>query len=543
MTHGFCWGRVWNRLRVPPALSGIFWVLLAAGAAVFGAPTDVATYHNDIARTGQNTAETVLTTANVNAKQFGKLFSITLDSIVDAQPLYLSAVPIPKKGTHNVLYAVTENDSIYALDADTGAQLWKASAVGSGETPADTVESCLQIIPTIGITATPVIDRSSGLHGTIYVVAMSKNASGTYFQRLHALDLTTGAEEFGGPVTIQATYPGTGANSQNGQVVFDPEQYAERAGLLLLNHVIYTTWTSHCDRGLYTGWVIGYSESTLEQTSVLNLTPNGSDGAIWQSGAAPASDGSNIFVLDANGTFDPTLTAQGFPANADYGNAFLKLSTTNSLLAVADYFEMDNGTSESNKDLDLGSGGALVIPSQKDAAGGIHNLGVGAGKDTNIYIVNRANLGKFNSKTDKKIYQEIDGALPGGMWAMPAYYNGSLYFGPVGNPLMQFEFTDAKLGIAPASESPTAFEYPGTTPSVSANGKTNGIVWAVEHVASSVLHAYDASNLKNELYNSGTNHTRDRFGKASHFGTLTIVHGKVYVGTVTGVAVFGLLPE
>jgi outer membrane protein assembly factor BamB len=282
---------------------------------LLGSATDVATYHNDVARTGQNLHETILTNSNVNSSSFGKLFSFPVDGTIDAEPLYLSSVPIPGKGTHNVVYAVTENDSVYAFDAETGIRLWHVSVLGENESPSDD-HGCGQISPQIGITSTPVIDRASGPHGTIYVVAMSKNSS-TYFQRIHALDMTTGAEEFEGPVAVKAKYPGTGDNSHNGYVIFDPGQYAERQGLLLLNHVIYTGWTSHCDFRPYTGWLIGYSESTLRQTSVLNMTPNGSEGSIWQSGAGIASDGQNLFFLDANGTFETTLNKKGFPNKGD----------------------------------------------------------------------------------------------------------------------------------------------------------------------------------------------------------------------------------
>jgi len=520
-----------------PALGKIVFTFLAfvgAGTGCLAAPVDVATYHNDNARTGQNLGETVLTTSNVKSSTFGKLLTFPVDGKIDAEPLYLSAVPISGKGTHNVIYVVTENDSVYAFDADDGTLLWQVSVVGQGETPSDD-HGCGQISPQIGVTSTPVIDRSSGAHGTIYVVAMSKNSS-NYIQRIHALDITTGQEEFGGPTEIKATY-------RNGQVVFDPSQYAERQGLLLVNHVIYTAWTSHCDLGAYTGWVIGYSGSTLQQTSVLNLTPSGSAGSIWQSGAGMASDGSNIYFLDANGTFDTTLNKKGFPSLGDYGNAFVKLSTKNNKLAVADYFNMFNTVDESSKDLDLGSGGALLLPPLKDAQGKTRYLAIGAGKDTNIYIVDRLNMGKFNPNNDNAIYQEIDGVLGRGMWAMPAYFHGSVYFGPYGNHLLQFRLSKARLSKAPVSKSKIGFHYPGSTPSVSANGASNGIVWTIEHSLNpDVLHAYDATNLAKELYNSNqATKRRDHFGIASHFGTPMIVNGKVYVGTENSVAVFGLL--
>src|SRR5579864_4206608 len=301
--------------------------------------TDVVTYHNDIARTGQNLTETTLTTSNVNSAKFGKIGFFSVDGLVDGEPLYASQVAIPNMGTHNLLIAVTEHGTVYAFDADSVAKIWSKSTLQSGETTSDG-RSCSQVSPEIGITSTPVIHRSQGAHGVIYVVAMSKNGS-TYHQRIHALDLAQGTELFGGPVEVQATYPGTGDNSSGGNVIFDPSQYKERAGLLLLNGVIYTGWASHCDIRPYTGWIIGYDASTLGQTSILNVTPNGNEGAIWMAGAGLAADSAgNIYFLDGNGDFDTTLNATGFPKNGDYGNAFMKLSTTNNQLAVADYFEM-----------------------------------------------------------------------------------------------------------------------------------------------------------------------------------------------------------
>jgi len=526
-----------NRLGFPSLFCLLCFILCAT---LLSSATDVVTYHNDIARTGHNLEETILTTGNVNSSSFGKLFTSPVDGIIDAEPLYLSAVSIPGKGTHNVIYAVTENDSVYAFDADNGALLWQVSALESGESPSDN-HSCGQISPQIGITSTPVIDRSSGPHGTIYVVAMSKNSS-NYFQRIHALDMTTGAEEFGGPVTVAAKYKGTGDNSHHGYVIFDPAQYAERQGLLLLNHVIYTGWTSHCDFRPYTGWLIGYNESTLTQTSVLDVTPNGSEGSIWQAGTGIAADGQNLFFLDANGTFDTTLNQKGFPIKGDYGNGFLKVSTAGKL-HVADYFNMYDTVNESDNDTDLGSGGALVLPPLTDVNGKTRHLAIGAGKDQNIYIVDRSNMGKFNPNNDNAIYQEIDGVLAGGIWGAPAYFDGNIYYGPVGNNLLQFRFSKAKLSLTPHSRSAASFTYPGTTPSVSANGASNGIVWAIEHTdPNDVLHAYDATNLANELYDSSqAGNQRDQFGTASHFGTPLIVNGKVYVGTTTNVTAFGLL--
>jgi hypothetical protein len=510
-------------------------VLAAAGV-------DVLTYHNDTARTGQNLKEVTLTLANVNSTNFGKLGFFNTDGKVDAQPLYLSSLSVGG-GTHNVLYVVTEHDSVYAFDADSETVLWQVSLLGSGETPSDD-RGCSQISPEIGITSTPVIDRTAGTHGVIYVVAMSMNAAGAYFQRLHALDITSGAEQLGGPVTVQAWFPGTGDNSMNGNVIFDAKQYAERAGLLLLNGTIYTTWTSHCDIRPYTGWIIAYSATTLAQTSVLNVTPNGSEGSIWMAGTAPGADSANnIYFLDANGTFDTSLTSAGFPVNGDFGNAFMKLSTSSGL-AVADYFATFDTVAQSNADEDLGSGGALVLPDVTDNSGTTWHLAVGAGKDTNIYVVNRDSMGKFNSggTNNSNIYQELPAVLPGGVWGMPAYFNNTIYYGSVGSTIKAFGISNARLSTTPTSQTGISFAYPGSTPSVSANGTSDGIVWAHENTSPAVLHAYDASNLSHELYNSNQAGARDQFGAGNKFITPTIANGKVYVGTTNGVAVFGLLP-
>jgi hypothetical protein len=505
------------------------------------ATTDVLTYHNDIARTGQNLTESTLTPGNVNAETFGKLGFYPVDGLVDAEPLYASNVAVPNNGTHNLVIAATENDSVYAFDADSGATIWQISTLKTGETTSDD-RNCSQITPQIGVTSTPVIDRTQGPNGAVYVVAMSKDGSGNYYQRLHALDLALGSELFGGPVEVQATYPGTGDNSNGTNVVFDPGQYAERSALLLLNGVIYTGWTSHCDIRPYTGWIMGYSESTLAQTSVLNVTPNGDAGSIWMAGAGLAADSSgNIYFLDANGDFDTSLNASGFPGDGDYGNAFMKLSTSGNQLAVADYFEMDNGVEESDNDTDLGSGGTIVLPDLSDGSGNTWHLAVGAGKDQNLYLVNRDAMGKF-SANNNNIYQELAGALPGGVWAMPAYFNNTVYYGSVGSPIQAFTITNAKLSTSATSQTANSFGYPGATPSVSANGTSNAIVWAVENTSPAVLHAYNATNLT-EIYNSNqASNGRDHFGDGNKFITPMIVNGHLFVGTPNGVAVFGLLP-
>jgi hypothetical protein len=503
--------------------------------------TDVTTYHNDTARTGQNLTETILTPSNVNSSTFGKLFVINVDGRVDAQPLYLAQVSVPNQGTHNLLYVETEHGSVYGFDADGGTLLWQISTLAAGESTSDD-HGCSQITPEIGVTSTPVIDPKAGPHGTIYVVAMSKDGSGNYHQRLHALDVTTGAEEFGGPQNIQASFPGTGDNSSGGNVVFAPGQYAERAGLLLLNGVVYTGWTSHCDARPYTGWIMSFDESTLAPVSVLNLTPNGNEGSVWMSGAGLAADTSgNIFLLDANGTFDNTLDANGFPSEGDFGNAFLRISTVNQKLAVADYFEMFNQGAENGSDEDLGSGGALLLPDFTDSSGQTRHLAVGAGKDSNIYVVDRDAMGKF-SPSKNNIYQEIQGGLSGSVFSMPAYFNNTVYYGAVGDNIKAFAISNAQLAGTPTSQTGNAFGYPGATPSVSANGTSNAILWAAENGGTAVLHAYDATNLSRELYNSNqASGGRDQFGAGNKFITPMITNGKVYVGTTNGVGVFGLL--
>lgn len=502
--------------------------------------TPVLTYHNDNQRTGQNLNEVTLTPANVNVSTFGKLFVIATDGKVDAQPLYLPQVNIAQ-GKHNVLYVASEHGTVYAVDADNGSSLWKVSTLGQGEETSDN-RRCGQVTPEIGITATPVIDPHAGPHGTIYLIAMSKDGSGKYHQRLHALDATTGAEQFGGPREIQASFPGTGDNSSGGKVVFDPAQYKERPGLLLVSGIVYTAWSSHCDINPYTGWMMGYDQNTLSQVSVLNVTPNGSEGAFWMSDTAPATDGNgNIFVLDANGSFDTTLDTHGFPSHGDFGNAFLKISTTNHQLAVADYFEMYNQNNENNTDTDLGSGGALVLPDVKDNSGKIHHLAIGAGKDRNIYVVDRDAMGKFDPNTNR-IYQEIAGALADGVYSMPAYFNNTVYFGAVEDSIKAFPISNARLAENPSSHSASKFEYPGATPSISASGTSSAILWVAQNESTAVLHAYDATNLANELYNSNqAANGRDHFGKGNKFITPTVINGKVYVGTTSGVGVFGLL--
>lgn len=569
-----------NDLR-KPSRTFFLWLLLLSTLAVLGAGyalagrspagmgrdrssarVSVLTYHNDNFRTGLNPHEAILTPANVNPKQFGKIGTLSVKGTVDAEPLYVSNLKID--GTaHNVIFVATEDDMVYAFDADHDTQLWATSALANfeGETPSDD-HRCPQVFPVIGITSTPVIDLSAGPHGTIFVVAMSKDASGNYHQRMHALDLTTGAERMT-PREIQATYPGKGTGSSGGMQTFNPSSYEERSALLLDDGVIYTSWTSHCDFGPYSSWVMGYKESNLDQLTVIDLIPNGTtqkgkEGGIWMAGNGPAADRSgNIYLLVGNGTFDTTLNSDGFPAEADYGNSFVKLSTRGHKLAVADYFAMNDkaGTaeSESTKDADLGSGGEMLLPDLKDGSGKMLQLAVGAGKDTNIYVVNRHDMGKYKPD-DAGIYQELLGALPGGAWSSPAYFDNAVYYDSVRQPMKAFAISNAKLAEAPSSQTKSPFGYPSVTPSISSDGTTNGIVWAVvagpargfafTGSSTGTLYAFDATDLSKELYDSNmAADSRDTYttDRADKFITPLIAGGKVYVGTPGAVVVFGLL--
>jgi hypothetical protein len=518
------------------------WLCVAAAAlltipSALRAQTGVLTWHNDAARSGQNLLETVLTPANVNSTSFGKLFTLSVDGKVDGQPLYVPNLTISAQG-HNVLYVVTENDSLYAFDADTGTQLWQVPLL-NGEQPYNDSANCSQVTPVIGITSTPAVDLTQGPNGAIYLVAMSIDGSNNVHHRLHALDLTTGAELFGGPMVIQATFPGTGEGSSGGVSTFNPQQYKERAALLISNGIVYLSFASHCDIQPYTAWIMGYNESSLAQVSVLDLTPDGDEGSVWQAGAGLAADaGGNLFFLLANGTFDTTLTAAGFPVLGDYGNAFMNLSTISGL-SVQDYFTMDNTVAESSGDVDLGSGGAMLLPTLIDSQGNQRALAVGAGKDGSGYVVDRNNMGKFNVSSNA-VFQQL--TLGGSVFSSPAWFNNTLYYGPSGQPLEAFPFASGLFATSPSSQSPTSFEYPGATPSISANGSANGIVWAAENSSTAVLHAYDATNLATELYNSNqASSSRDHFGTGNKYITPLVANGKVYVGTTNGVGVFGLL--
>jgi hypothetical protein len=510
---------------------------------------NVLTYHNDSARSGQNLNETVLTPQNVNSSSFGKLFSVSVDGYVYTQPLYLANVTIPGGSVHNIVYVATEHDSVYAFDADApgaaGLPLWKVSFIdpASGITTLTTTDvSCTAIQPEVGITGTPVIDPATG---TLYVVARTKE-NGTFVQRLHALDVTTGAEKFGGPVLIQASVGGTGAGTVAGTVNFDPQLENQRAALFLQNGLVYIGWASLCDVTPFHGWLMAYDSQTLTQAGVLNTTPNGADGGIWASGSGPAGDGSLLFVATGNGSFKVS--------SASYGSSILKLSKPSAgVFSILDYFTPNNYSILNAGDIDLGSGGVLLVD---QPVGSPHeHLLFLCGKQGTLYVVDRDNLGEFNTGVDL-VVQSIAGVNPGS-WSSPAWWNNTLYLvgsaePPLADPdaLRAFTFDPiaGMLSTTSTSQSAVVFGYPSPTPSISANGATNGIVWAMQesnyqnNTGQAVLYAYDATNLGNLLYSSSQNAARDSAGLSVKFAVPTIANGKVYLPGRNAVTVFGLLP-
>jgi hypothetical protein len=565
-----------------------------SATVIVGNCNDVVTYHNDNARTGLNPHETILGPSTVNPTSFGKLFSQPVDGFVYAQPLYLSQVSFPGIGTHNAVFVVTEHDSVYAFDADSNAgpdanALWHVkfidSNAGTGTVASPGDVSCEDVHPEIGIEGTPVIDRGTK---TLYLVAKTKEATGghTHFvQRLHALDVSTGAEKFGGPSLIADTIcdnagssspiyqyvngpkvSGIGeGNDGQGNVFLNALRQAQRSGLALVNGVVYVAWASHCDDVPYHGWVVGFDAQTLSPISVISSTPNATSsnvglagGGIWQGGAAPAADAQGtLFLATGNGVFDNAVNGIGFPNQADFGDSILKLvgdpgsSAANPNangwgLKVADFFTPHDQANLEATDADLGSGGVLVLPDQLSRSPSqFPHLLVQAGKTGTIYLVNRDQMGKFHATDDSQIVQSLPGAI-GGVWGMPAYYNQAVYYSGQEDELKGFRLSSGKLSATPFAKSTTHFGFPGATPSVS-GGVTNGVVWALQTDAygnggPTILHAYAADSLK-ELYNSTmAAGSRDvPPGGTVKFTVPTIVNGKVYVGTSSSVTVFGEL--
>ena len=525
---------------------------------VAASSVSVLTQHNDNARTGQNTSETILNTSNVNVNRFGKLFAMPSDGQVYAQPLYVPGVTI-NGGVHNLVIIATENDSVYAYDADSsGAPLWKASMVdaahgaGANETPfvIAATNLCDDLNPLVGITSTPVIDPTSK---TIYVEAKSTNGV-NYFHRLHALDLLTGNEKSPGPVVIAGTVSGTGdGSSTNGQLAFNDFQHLNRPGLLLLNGTVYIGYASHCDRSPWHGWLFAYDAATFKQKSVYVTTPNGGMGGFWLSGAGVAADASgNIFIASGNGDFDTT----NVPAR-ETGDTLLKLGTTNQILTQLDYFTPGDQAFLQGNDDDLGSGGVLLLP---DQPGPFPHILVAAGKEGRIYVVNRDQMTTNNSHycpgcaNDPEIIQESSSPAVGSMFNIAAYWNNTLYFWGVKDVLKSIPITNGLPDFTHITGSTPLINFPGVGVSVSSNGTTAGsaIVWAIDSSqygapgpgpGPAVLYAYDATNILTMLYSSAQNTTRDAAGNAVKFAVPTVANGKVYVGTSTEVDVYGPLPQ
>ena len=527
------------------AVAFLFFVIVLSASA----QSSVLTQHNDNARTGQNTSETILNTSNVNANEFGKLFAMPVDGQVYAQPLYVPGVTI-NGGVHNVVIIATENDSVYAYDADSTSSvlLWKTKAslvdaahgAGAGETALNsaTTTGC-DDMPQVGITSTPVIDPTSK---TIYVEAKSTNGT-NYFHRLHALDLLTGNEKSPGPVVIAGTVSGTGDGSSNGQIAFDNLHQLNRPGLLLLNGTIYIAYASHCDNSPYHGWLFAYDAATFTKKSVYVTTPNGGMGGFWMSGAGVAADASgNIFIASGNGDFVLSKEA---------GDTILKLGTTNQILALLDYFTPFDQTTLDGSDLDLGSGGVLLLP---DQPGSFPHILVEAGKEGRIYVVNRDQMTTSNSHycsgctNDPEIIKESGSGAIGGLFNLPAYWNSNLYFWGAGDVLKSIPITNGLPDFTHVTGSTPSIGFPGAGISISSNGTTAGtaILWALNSTqhdsGPAILYAYDATNISSMLYSSTQNAVRDAAGTAVKFTVPTISNGKVYVGTSTAVDAYGLLP-
>lgn len=528
-----CLGEMMKLLRFLPGL-----VAVTFGPS--GATAQVTTSQYDNLRTGATLNEKTLAPQNVNARQFGKLGAFKVDGAVYAQPLFLPAVEIPGKGKHDLLFVATEHDSVYAFDAyqPNDAPLWQASLLdkkgGEEAVPARDVQ-CPFIEPEVGITSTPVIDLQSG---TLYVLARTMNghlfSENQYFQRLHALAITTGAEKLGGPAQITASVRGKGDGSRNGEVRFDALRENPRAALLLVNGTIYLTWGSSCDVDPYHGWVMAYDAQTLAQKAVLNVTPDGSEGGIWGSDTGPGADaGGNVYVAIGNGTFD---AASG---GRNYGDSLLKLGLDGSSLAVRDYFTPFNQSQLSDADADLGSSGPTLLP---DQPGAHRHLVLQPTKGSMIYVIDRDQMGQFHAEGDAVLQRiHISGS---GMGAL-AYWNGHAYFACSGDSLRDYAVMNGQLKLR--SSSSIRFADPGATPSVSADGGKNAIVWAIATKTwngpgqPAALYAFDANNLSEPIYTSEQNSKRDRAGMATRFVIPLVVNGHVYFGARDEVEVYGLL--
>jgi hypothetical protein len=491
----------------------------------------VLTYHNDVGRTGQYLEETSLTPSNVKSKTFGKIFAQSVDSYVYAQPLFVPGLMVGGK-THDVVFVATEANSVYAFDATTpGPALWHVN-VGTALSCSD-LDDCGDLVPGAGITGTPVIDPNTT---TMYLVALTKDSVG-FHHRLHALDLTTGGDKFGGPVDISPTAPGTGANSQKGVVQFDPATHYQRCALLLTGGVVYIGIGANAESDSNNhGWIVGYKASDLTPTMTFCASPDDDWVSLWQAGGGLSSDANGyVYAETANGTFDVNTGGK------DYGDSAIKLDSTG---AVIDYFTPYNQTDMASGDLDFGSANPLILP---DQSGSVPHELIASGKPGILYLINRDKMGSFHAGSDSQIVQSVP-AFPntsnitGGIFMSPAYWNGHVYVSAIVNSLQDFTVSAGLLSTTPASQSPETFNWSGATVSVSANGTTAGIVWALDGGAG-VLYAYDATNLASELYNtSQAAGGRDMLGAPVKFAVPTVASGHVYVGTQTELDVYGLLP-
>ncbi len=504
----------------------------------------VLTFHNDNARTGQNLNETILTPGNVNQEKFGQLFTDPVDGYLYAQPLYLPGVAIPGNGIHNVIYAASQNDSVYAFDADSaGLPLWQLSFIDPPSIttlgPSTLPSNCTDTLQ-VGITSTPVIDPSTG---TLYLVAKTLE-NGTPLFRLHALDVTSGVEKFNGPIVIT----GSVVNPVNGgTILFDPTTNNQRQALALVNGTVYLGFSSYCDSQPYHGWLLGYAvvSGTLTQTLAFSDTPNGSQGGIWQSGGGPAADSSgNLYESTGNGTFDAD---SGGP---DYGMSVVKF--TSGTLTPVDYFSPYDEETLSSVDQDLGSAGILLLPDQTTS---IPHLMVTSDKSGILFLINRDNLGHFVSVPPDQIVQEVTGQTEG-LFSTPTYWNGSVYLVPSGDSPKAFSLVTVKvngnsvtnLSSVPTENTNFNVGFPGATASISANGNSGGVLWFISRSGGTGgdarLVALNPTNIGTEFYDSDqANGGRDLPGLGVKFATPTVANGKVYVGTQTQLAVYGLLPS
>jgi hypothetical protein len=535
----------------------IVWLLETVPSGSGSAQVNLLTYHNDAGRTGLNSNETVLNLANVNTNTFGKLFSCAVDGYVYAQPLYVSGVEIPGQGRRNVLFVATEHNSVYAFDADSaaganGGLLWQTHLGPSAPTPTEDFGTneggpYSDIVPEVGITGTPVIDLSSG---TIFVDAFT-DEGGVYFHTLHALNITNGVEQPHSPVRVVASVRGTGRDSSEDIVNFNPQQQLQRAALTLAGGRVYVAYTGYANTDPYHGWLMGFDAATLGLATpfVFNTTPDSTTntygntagkGGIWMSGSGLCVDSNtNLYFLTGNGPFDGIT---------EYADSCVKLSTATGLV-VTDYFApFDAGYLGSNN-VDLGSGGLMMLPDMAAGTSAPPHLLVGGGKSGTFYVLNRDDLGRFNPTDNSQIVQNLPGALANGAWSSPAYFDHRVFYQGQSDPngMKAFQFSDGRLLPDPVSQSLTPFGYPGATPAISANGTNDAIVWALQNDGfrsnrPAILHAYDAGDLTRELYNSAQAGDRDRAGGAVKFTVPTVVNGKVYVGGEDAVTVFGLLP-